>query len=1468
MSVTLLKQSKKQEERYFYIHNHKQFLLLIIIFSSLLNKKMSNKNPRFLNSFFSQIHLVIKGSGNQSIIYHGFNYTPSEVIVNGVIQEGSNLKNCILEEEVSNITLRFNHQFDSLSKMFYNLTNITKIDLSEFNTSEVINMESMFRYCTNLETIILGDMDTSSVQNMKLLFSECNNLTNIDLTNFDTSSVNDTSYMFARCYNLPSLNLSNFNTSKVEAMFSMFNGCQKLEYLDLSFFDTSKVKTMQNMFLNCKSLKNISFGNINTSLVEDMTQLFSGCFKLTSINLTSFDTSKVKNMASMFKKCSSLKAINLENIDVSNVENMNSLFSGCSALESINLSKFDTSKVTDMSSLFSECERLTSIDLSNFNTSLVSNMKQMFNNCYLLKSINFSDLFNTSQVKSMSYMFNNCNQLTSINLSNFDTTKVTEMEYMFSDCYKLQFLDLSHFYCDDITTIKSMFKNCESLIFLNLNSFNINNKTNTESALASISSFIKFCSNDTNMIQYLLEPNNFTSDCTDICFTSNTKLDLNNSQCICEDNFYVTDNNPNLCYNETPEGYYLDLNESIYKECFNSCKTCDEPGNEIDNKCKECKQNYTFLNDSLNNMNCYKICENYYYFDDSDNYMCTENEICPDGYNKLIRDKNKCIDDCKNDDTFKYDYNNTCVEICPSETFVDESNKLCLTEKKFESTFITLTTNEISPTTYEISPTTYEISPTTNEISPTTKEIPQTTYEISPTTNEITPTTNEISPTTNEITPTINEISPTTYNFAIEDDSNYSNNMNAKDSKTNQIILTDINNIEFLDSDEVLKYIQNILSKEFNTTNIDKGIDYIYTDGKATFTITTPSNQRNNSNPNSTLINLGKCEKLLKDEYDVSEEQNLYIFKIDYYTEDIKGPKVEYEVYYPYLESQLKKANLSLCSHVKIDVSIPIDIPLDDLDKFNASSGLYNDLCYTLTTESNTDKSLEDRRNEFINNNLSICEEDCQFTEYDKISKRAICSCYTKIKLPLVSEIKVDKKKFLHNFYEINNIANFKMMKCIHLLFDKNNIFKNSANYMLVVLFFFDILTSIIFCCYNNQKIKKDINKIYEETKIIHDKEHVKTNQETKSKGKKQVKNLKKNNNNINKNINNNKQKHNELPNKNLNIKKKRKTYFNKNPNRFKSILTTTDNINNNIKNIANKIQKNNLTKDQTNIAFLNINVKSKEKKKKTTRKKNISKDENSMNILKRKSAIFQTLKINNIIKKGNMEVYTDNELNSMDYEEALKYDQRNFVQYYFSLIKNQHLLIFTFFQCRDYNSQMIKLELFLFSYSINYLISAMFYSDDTMHKIYVDEGDFDIIYQLPQMLYSSIISFVLEFALGNLGLYEENITDVRNLKKDKKNLNEILHDVSRCIKIKIAFFSIIAYILTFAFWIYLGCFCAVYKNTQIHLLKEVSSSFFISFTSPFWTYLIPSFLRIISLQNGTNDRPYLYKISKFLQMF
>ena len=109
-----------------------------------------------------------------------------------------------------------------------------------------------------------------------------------------------------------------------------------------------------------------------------------------------------------------------------------------------------------------------------------------------------------------------------------------------------------------------------------------------------------------------------------------------------------------------------------------------------------------------------------------------------------------------------------------------------------------------------------------------------------------------------------------------------------------------------------------------------------------------------------------------------------------------------------------------------------MDISIDELDKYNKSSGYYNDICYTLTSENGTDITLKDRQNEFKINNMSICEEDCEFTYYDNINKKAICSCFTKIKMPLISEIKVDKQKLLSNFKDIRNIANFQLIKCIH----------------------------------------------------------------------------------------------------------------------------------------------------------------------------------------------------------------------------------------------------------------------------------------------------------------------------------------------------------------------------------------------------------------------------------------------------
>ena len=86
--------------------------------------------------------------------------------------------------------------------------------------------------------------------------------------------------------------------------------------------------------------------------------------------------------------------------------------------------------------------------------------------------------------------------------------------------------------------------------------------------------------------------------------------------------------------------------------------------------------------------NCYKICPYYYYFNENNEHFCTENENCSVIYDKLVIDKNKCIDKCENDKIYIYEYDKICYEKCPNGTIFDENEKICLERKKYHNKFI------------------------------------------------------------------------------------------------------------------------------------------------------------------------------------------------------------------------------------------------------------------------------------------------------------------------------------------------------------------------------------------------------------------------------------------------------------------------------------------------------------------------------------------------------------------------------------------------------------------------------------------------------------------------------------------------------------------------------------------------------------------------------------------------------------
>ena len=469
------------------------------------------------------------------------------------------------------------------------------------------------------------------------------------------------------------------------------------------------------------------------------------------------------------------------------------------------------------------------------------------------------------------------------------------------------------------------------------------------------------------------------------------------------------------------------------------------------------------------------------------------------------------------------------------------------------------------------------------------------------------------------------------------------------------VLTSDITNEEITQKENQNEYIQNIINnlfKELNLTDIDNAKDKTISKNNLDFIFTSTENQKINEDEKRISMDFTKCEKILKNEYNISINDSLYIFQIIYEEEGMKIPKLEYEVYYPiYNSNNLTKLNLTSCQDIKIDISIIVEIN-DTLDKYNPKSDYYNNICTKATSESNTDIILKDRQNEFVENNMPLCEENCDLINYKYTSKKVLCSCDVKLEMPEIQDIKFNKEEFFKSFTDIKNIININVMKCYRTVFKIKDLMKNYGFYIISFIISLYFIQLIVFCSFSFYKLKINISKILFALK----------------KTKASQANINHNNDNMIVKTQSNKKR-----------KKRKKKKFGK-------------------INQQNNLKKENETKEP--ISNLQYNKECFEQKM----------GNNSLELI-----------VDNKILNENVLELKDFEINSLDYEEALIIDKRNYFQYYISLLKYNHPLTFSFAPFDDYNSRIIKIFLFFFSLSLDFTINTLFFNDDNMHKIYID---------------------------------------------------------------------------------------------------------------------------------------------------
>ena len=231
----------------------------------------------------------------------------------------------------------------------------------------------------------------------------------------------------------------------------------------------------------------------------------------------------------------------------------------------------------------------------------------------------------------------------------------------------------------------------------------------------------------------------------------------------------------------------------------------------------------------------------------------------------------------------------------------------------------------------------------------------------------------------------------------------------------------------------------------------------------------------------------------------------------------------------------------------------------------------------------------------------------------------------------------------------------------------------------------------------------------------------------------------------------------------------------------------------------------------------------------------------------------------NNILNKK------DFELNSLCYESALQFDDRNYFEYYISVLKNNHPIIFSFVPFDDYNPKIIKIFLFFFSYCFELSINTFFFTDDTIDKIFKDKGKFNFLYQIPQILFSALISKVIDSIIKNFALSQEDIVQFKE-EKEIRDLDIKYKKLIKKLKIKYILYFMLTFIVLLFFWYYNTCFCGIYINTQSHLCKDSLISEVTSLLIPFALYLIPGIFRILALRIKKPNRKCVYKFSMFLE--
>ena len=537
------------------------------------------------------------------------------------------------------------------------------------------------------------------------------------------------------------------------------------------------------------------------------------------------------------------------------------------------------------------------------------------------------------------------------------------------------------------------------------------------------------------------------------------------------------------------------------------------------------------------------------------------------------------------------------------------------------------------------------------------------------------------------------------------------------------------------------------------------------------------------------------------------------------------------------------------------------------IDLFDPYSDFLNDICFKFKSEKGSDVTLESRVEDYFQN-ISFCDDRANshyisynYSETKKIFTFRCAFGFYKNQADKSSYLDIIENE-LNSFVSVSNV---KIINCYKNFLNLKDIIKNYGGMLCIVVLIIQLICFLIFCFCGIKPIETQLSDLFVLGRAI-------------VKRLSQVTGIHLSGNLGNQNNNNNFK----LPGKKFNLWGQIKILKQKNKLKLREKRIPEIRINNSNppKKIISSDYDKNRERDSEEIKikfaepneniFQIENGQKKEINALVDYTRNKADGENSNNT-KISNTIYKTKTQKNIQedeKSENSQLYNyeNDELNDLPFEKALKYDKRSFCKYYGYILLSSHIILNVLFIHNDYNLFVVKLGLLFMTFPINLTMNIFFYTSKSIKLNYMNALDDISTFwnNIDNSIYSSLLSTCFLIILKFICLTHGSVRALRTMRDVDKAQNKSIC-ILRCIKIRITIYFILSFIFLIIFGFYVLCFCSVYENTQIELIKLTFTSWLISLIYPFIICFFTSIIRAIALKKQSGC---FYKIKKILQLF